>query len=66
MGWLVAYYNYHRCIGKKTVDSGYSALSDEIESGNRVSKLNTGERLRITMQKIAKFLLKTGQIKGFH
>ena len=46
---LVSQYNnnYHCSIGKKPVDADYSALTEEIESGHKGSKIKVGERVSI-------------------
>ena len=40
--------NYNNSIGKKVVDAGYFALTEEIESSYKAPKLNDGHRVRIT------------------
>ena len=40
--------NYHHSIGKKAVDSDYSAFTEEIESNLKPPEFKVGNRARIT------------------
>ena len=40
--------NYHHSIAKNTVDSDYSALTEEIETNPKSPKFKVGDRFRIT------------------
>ena len=50
MNKLVDQYNnaYHRCIGETLIDTDYSALTEEIESGHKAPKFKVSDRVRIT------------------
>ena len=53
MNKLLNKYNntYHHSIVKKSVDVGYSALTEEIKTNPKSSKLNVVDRMRITKNK---------------
>ena len=50
MNKLVDEYNnsYHHSIGKKFVDTDYSALTEEIKTNPQAPKFKVGDRVRIT------------------
>ena len=54
MNKLVDQYNnnYHRSIGKKPIDTDYSALTKEIESSYKVPKFKVRDTVRITIRSI--------------
>ena len=43
--------NYHRFIGRKPVNAGYSALTEEIESSHKASRFKISDRVRVTKYK---------------
>ena len=42
---------YRRSVGKKPIDAGYSALTEEIETILEAPKFKDGDRVRITKHK---------------
>ena len=40
--------SYHHCIGKKTINADYTALTEEIGTYSKLPKFNVGYRVRIT------------------
>ena len=44
-------YTYHPSIGKKPIDTDYSALTEEIQWSHKTPKFNIGDRARITKYK---------------